>query len=150
MNKTFAAAAIVALAAFAGPASAQDNLPARAISAVGYAIAAQGDAALVQIRQELKDTLLEQLRPYLPQPADQDPELTVTKTASPTTYDSVGDVITYTITVENTGNVTLDDVDVTDPDVTNLDCDAETEGNQTTGFTIERPGQPPLRAVRVP
>jgi uncharacterized repeat protein (TIGR01451 family) len=47
--------------------------------------------------------------------ADQDPELTVTKTADPLTYASVGDVINYTIVVQNTGNVTLSDIVVTDP-----------------------------------
>ncbi|MFN2396067.1 MAG: gliding motility-associated C-terminal domain-containing protein [Bacteroidales bacterium] len=46
--------------------------------------------------------------------AIQNPELTVTKTADPTTYNAVGDVITYTITVENTGNVTVSDIDIVD------------------------------------
>ena len=39
--------------------------------------------------------------------ADQNPELTIVKTASPATYDSVGDVISYSYLVTNTGNVTL-------------------------------------------
>lgn len=69
MNKTVAALAL-SLAALTGPAAAQDSLPARAATAVGHAIASQGNAALVQIREELKDTLLEQLRPYLPSPAE--------------------------------------------------------------------------------
>jgi uncharacterized repeat protein (TIGR01451 family) len=47
--------------------------------------------------------------------ANQQPELLVTKTAAPQTYNSVGDIITYTITVANTGNVTITDVQVTDP-----------------------------------
>ncbi len=47
--------------------------------------------------------------------AVQTPSLSVTKTASPSSYDSVGDVITYTIVVLNTGNVTLTNVSVTDP-----------------------------------
>jgi gliding motility-associated-like protein/uncharacterized repeat protein (TIGR01451 family) len=46
--------------------------------------------------------------------AIQNPEITVTKTADPTTYDTVGDVITYTISVENTGNVTVSDIDIVD------------------------------------
>jgi gliding motility-associated-like protein/uncharacterized repeat protein (TIGR01451 family) len=47
--------------------------------------------------------------------ADQDPAITITKTADPTTYDTVGDVITYTLVVTNTGNVTLTGITVTDP-----------------------------------
>jgi gliding motility-associated-like protein/uncharacterized repeat protein (TIGR01451 family) len=42
-------------------------------------------------------------------------DLSITKTASPETYDEVGDEITYTIVVENTGNVTLNNIDVEDP-----------------------------------
>ncbi len=39
--------------------------------------------------------------------ATQNPALTIVKTATPTTYDSVGDVISYSYLVTNTGNVTL-------------------------------------------
>ncbi|NLV46054.1 MAG: DUF11 domain-containing protein, partial [Candidatus Hydrogenedentes bacterium] len=47
--------------------------------------------------------------------AVQSAALLVTKTASPETYSAVNDVITYTIVVENTGNVTLSNINVTDP-----------------------------------
>jgi hypothetical protein len=50
------------------PAAAQDNLPVRAINALGMAIAAQGDAALITIRQELKEALVDHIEPYLPEP----------------------------------------------------------------------------------
>lgn len=74
MNKPLAAALVLSFAAFAGPAAAaEESLSTRAVSAVGAMIANQGNAALVQIRQELEDTLLEQLRPYLPRPADEKP-----------------------------------------------------------------------------
>ena len=69
--KTQIAATLAALsfAAVAGPASAAESLPARAATALGYVIAAQGDAALEQIRAEIKDNL-QKLTPYLPQRSD--------------------------------------------------------------------------------
>src|SRR5690554_6920885 len=42
------------------------------------------------------------------------PSFSITKTADKTEFDTVGDKITYTITVANTGNVTLQDLEVTD------------------------------------
>ncbi|RIA09017.1 putative repeat protein (TIGR01451 family) [Flavobacteriaceae bacterium MAR_2010_72] len=47
-------------------------------------------------------------------PAVQLPELTTTKSATETTYVAVDDEINYTITVKNTGNVTIDNVAITD------------------------------------
>ncbi|MBI3751864.1 MAG: DUF11 domain-containing protein, partial [Chloroflexi bacterium] len=43
------------------------------------------------------------------------PSLSITKTATESSYSAVGDVIHYTITATNTGNVTLASVTVTDP-----------------------------------
>ena len=73
MNRTatFAAAAL-ALCAFAGPASAAERpneLMTATMQAVGRAIASQGNAALIQIRKELKQSALESIKPYLPAPA---------------------------------------------------------------------------------
>ena len=43
------------------------------------------------------------------------PEIELTKTVSPTDYDTDGQVLVYSFVVENTGNVPLTDVTVTDP-----------------------------------
>ncbi|MBC6367554.1 hypothetical protein DDT91_12200, partial [Algoriphagus sp. AK58] len=45
----------------------------------------------------------------------QNPDITIEKTAGVSTVDAAGQVITYTLTVTNTGNVTLNNVTVTDP-----------------------------------
>ena len=50
--------------------------------------------------------------------------LTLVKTATPATYDAVGDVISYSYTLSNSGNVTLaGPVTVTDDKVT-VSCPA--------------------------
>ncbi len=47
--------------------------------------------------------------------SNQNPALTITKTATEASYASVGTVLHYTIVVRNTGNVTLTNIAVTDP-----------------------------------
>jgi uncharacterized repeat protein (TIGR01451 family) len=48
--------------------------------------------------------------------AIQNPELTITKSSVPAvSYNTVGQLITYTLAVENTGNITIDNIVVTDP-----------------------------------
>ncbi|MCR9084991.1 MAG: DUF11 domain-containing protein, partial [Cyclobacteriaceae bacterium] len=47
--------------------------------------------------------------------AVQNPALTLTKTASAQSYSSVGEDITYDLTVTNSGNVTLTDLNLVDP-----------------------------------
>ncbi|WPR70458.1 gliding motility-associated C-terminal domain-containing protein [Flavobacterium sp. NG2] len=48
-------------------------------------------------------------------PVPQKAELVVVKTSNTPAYSSVGDIINYTIQVQNTGNVTLSNIKVTDP-----------------------------------
>ncbi|MBB1088523.1 DUF11 domain-containing protein [Lysobacter sp. SG-8] len=56
------------------------------------------------------------------------PDIEIDKTANPTSVDSVGDVVTYTFEVTNTGNVTLSDVTITDTmfGLSDLDCAPDT------------------------
>ncbi|MDP9140964.1 MAG: hypothetical protein M3O62_09255 [Pseudomonadota bacterium] len=68
-RKTLSTAAILtALLGFQGAAHAQDSLTQRVVTGVGHVIAAQGNAALVQIRAELGETIEQALKPLLPTP----------------------------------------------------------------------------------
>jgi hypothetical protein len=71
-------------------------------------------------------------------PAVLGPELTTVKVddLNGGKYEKIGDVIHYTITVTNTGNVTLTGVNVTDTEAVGLDCDSVAPGDQTGPFTI--------------
>jgi uncharacterized repeat protein (TIGR01451 family) len=53
-------------------------------------------------------------------PIVQNPDFTVAKAADVASVDAAGDLINYTVTVKNTGNMTLTGVTVSDPLVTNL------------------------------
>src|SRR4029079_17226827 len=55
-------------------------------------------------------------------PSSQGPALSITKDATEAGFDSVGDVIHYSITATNVGNVTLHNVTVTDSQVSDLSC----------------------------
>ncbi|WP_299685935.1 hypothetical protein [uncultured Tateyamaria sp.] len=50
------------------------------------------------------------------------PDMTVTKLAGQTTFSTVGEVISYDYTVENTGNTTLTDLSVSDDRIPTLSC----------------------------
>jgi uncharacterized repeat protein (TIGR01451 family) len=53
-----------------------------------------------------------------------DPALLITKTVAPLAYTAVDQIVTYTITVTNTGNQTLTSVSVADPLIPSLTCEA--------------------------
>jgi uncharacterized repeat protein (TIGR01451 family) len=69
------------------------------------------------------------------EPIPQIPGILIDKTADPQFYNMVGQVITYTFTVTNTGNLTLSNVTVTDPLITDppnsgtIDCPPPGNGN---------------------
>ena len=66
--------------------------------------------------------------------AAQTPALTLVKTATPQTYDSVGDVISYGFLVTNSGNVSLaGPVTITDDKTTNETCPAVTTVGNLNG-----------------
>ncbi|HEY8635977.1 MAG TPA: hypothetical protein VIL81_01835, partial [Candidatus Limnocylindrales bacterium] len=70
--------------------------------------------------------------------ADQNPHLSIVKDATESSYSAVGDVINYTITATNDGNVTLHNVTITDPKATGLSCTpAIPVTNLAVGGTIE-------------
>ena len=55
-------------------------------------------------------------------PGVQSPALSITKVANPTTYNAVGQTITYTIVATNTGNVTIASATITDANATLGTC----------------------------
>ncbi|RZV44458.1 MAG: DUF11 domain-containing protein, partial [Acidimicrobiales bacterium] len=61
--------------------------------------------------------------------ADQTPALSMSKTANETTFAAVGDVLTYDYVVENTGNVFVSALAVTDDKIDTVTCDVAAIGN---------------------
>ncbi|WP_035456984.1 DUF7507 domain-containing protein, partial [Algoriphagus terrigena] len=82
--------------------------------------------------------------------AIQNGEITVSKTSDVNTYEAVGDQITYTIVVENTGNVTLSDVEVIDP-LTGMteDIDSLAPGESVTFTEVYAVNQADLNAGQI-
>lgn len=48
----------------------------------------------------------------------------------------IGDTVTWKYIIQNSGNVELTDVAVTDDPAVDIDCDPHTAGNQNSGFTL--------------
>jgi hypothetical protein len=64
----FASFALAATLLASVPARADEGLAVRVATGVGQLIAAQGNAALVTIRDEFTDQLVETIKPFLPAP----------------------------------------------------------------------------------
>ncbi|MDB5968439.1 MAG: hypothetical protein JWQ90_889 [Hydrocarboniphaga sp.] len=78
--------AVAALLCASFGSQAADSVTARAASGVGLWIAAQGNAALHELGQELRDELRQQIKPLLPQPtetADERAEMSCSDPALP-------------------------------------------------------------------
>ena len=68
--------------------------------------------------------------------ADQMPALTLTKASGNTSFSAVGDILSYTYTVANTGNVLVSDVAVTDDKIANVICDVPAIGNGDANLDV--------------
>ena len=68
--------------------------------------------------------------------AVQAPTLAITKAATETSFNAVGQVLHYTIVATNVGNTTLAAVTVTDPGVTGLSCTPANGSALTPGGTM--------------
>jgi uncharacterized repeat protein (TIGR01451 family) len=68
--------------------------------------------------------------------AEQNPALTLEKSASPAVYAAVGDVITYTYLVTNSGNLTLDEPVTVSDDKAAATCTPSGDGVLDPGETV--------------
>ncbi|HEY1078021.1 MAG TPA: hypothetical protein VGE51_15115 [Fontimonas sp.] len=67
-RKTLSTLAVLTALLGTGVAHAEESLTQRVVTGVGQVIAAQGNAALTQIRVELGQTIEQALKPLLPTP----------------------------------------------------------------------------------
>src|SRR6185312_4203547 len=70
-------------------------------------------------------------------PGTQSPHLSITKVATESGFSNVGDVIHYTITATNDGNVTLASVTVTDAQVSDLSCTPANGSSLAPGAALD-------------
>ena len=68
--------------------------------------------------------------------------LALTKTAAPTSYSQVGQVINYTLVATNDGNITLTGVAISDPKLGTLSCDKAAPVTLAPGAKSDLHGQP--------
>ncbi|MCB0141963.1 MAG: DUF11 domain-containing protein, partial [Caldilineaceae bacterium] len=69
-------------------------------------------------------------------PANQQPELSLNKSAQETSYNAVNQVLHYTLIATNSGNVTLSNVQISDPQVTITGCTPSQPTSLTPGQTL--------------
>ena len=69
-------------------------------------------------------------------PLPQNPAISLTKIAAPTTYDAVGDLIAYTYVITNTGNVTLPGPFSVSDDKASVTCSAAPVGGLIPGASL--------------
>jgi uncharacterized repeat protein (TIGR01451 family) len=76
-------------------------------------------------------------------PITNNPDIEVEKSADTEVFSDVGETINYTFDVENKGNVTLENVTVTDPhpDLENFDCDWDNSSDGSTSEGTLSPGE---------
>jgi len=73
MTRVLAFAVLAGALLQAGPAAAQESLSVRAVSVLGHLIAQQGNQALRDIRDQMRERLQQDLKPVLPRPAPATP-----------------------------------------------------------------------------
>ncbi|MEZ4663483.1 MAG: hypothetical protein R2911_38565 [Caldilineaceae bacterium] len=66
-------------------------------------------------------------------PANQQPELSLSKSAQESSYNAVNQVLHYTLIATNSGNVTLSNVQISDPQVTITNCTPAQPATLTPG-----------------
>lgn len=80
------------------------------------------NTAVAQTRFGASDTEVSSAPDSATAAGAQNPAIALRKSVDAATYDAVGDVLSYTLEVENTGNQTLTSVGVSDPLLPGLDC----------------------------
>ncbi|MEZ4714191.1 MAG: hypothetical protein R3A44_43815 [Caldilineaceae bacterium] len=74
-------------------------------------------------------------------PANQQPELSLSKSAQESSYNAVNQVLHYTLIAANSGNVTLSNVQISDPQVTITSCTPNQPATLTPGQTLTCSGE---------
>ncbi len=84
-------------------------------------------------------------------PALWDPAFSIVKSSPATTFSNVGQQIPYSFTVTNIGNVTLDDITVTDPKTGHVNCPSDrlASGSKTTCTAMYTVHQEDLDAAQI-